>query len=436
MFPTAELHGGLANAFDYGPLGALLKKNVLDLWWRRFVTQEPAVRALDSAVLLPPKVWEHSGHLSHFSDPLVDCKQCKRRFRADHVAGFEAARAEASLAAAGCPCGSLARWGEQVSEVRQFNLMFKTQVGPLEGAGSAAYLRPETAQGAYVNFAHVREVGAARLPFGIAQAGKAFRNEVTPGQFTFRTREFEQMELQWFCRPEEGNRWLEHWLAEGQAWLRGTLGLRAESTRLAEHAKEDLAHYARRTVDIEFKYPFGWGELWGFADRGTHDLACHGLSYSDPATKEQLVPNVVEPALGLSRLVLALICDAMDEETLKDGDKRTVLRFAPAVAPFSVALLPLAPKNELQLATCSALFAQLAANPWGAPTVDTASTSIGKKYRRQDEAGTPFCATVDFLTAQDSCVTLRDRDSMRQVRIKIDDLATRTPAQLSRLFAE
>jgi len=435
VFPTSEIYGGFSNSYDFGPLGTQLKKNLLDSWWRRFVTSQRNCHGIDSACLLPPKVWEQSGHLSNFTDPLVDCKSCGKRFRADHlVDDYQQDTCADSLAANKCPCGNLQIWGDDVSSVREFNLMFGTSVGPIEGQGSLAYLRPETAQGAYINFNNVATSAREKLPFGIAQTGKAFRNEVTPGNFIFRTREFEQMELQWFCTQEESPEWFEHWLNLAQDWLVNEVGIKPESVRLLEHEKDKLAHYAVRTVDIEFKFPFGWGELWGIANRGVYDLTCHGITYSNSASKEKCVPAVIEPALGLSRLVLAALSDAYEVEELPNNDKRTVLHLHHNIAPITWAVLPLIPKDEDQIRIATEIHSSLAMAPYGCVDIDISRTGIGKRYRRQDEVGTPFCITIDFDSKTDSAVTVRERDSMKQIRLPVDVLTSSTPTQLLKMF--
>mmetsp|Transcript_4114 Transcript_4114/g.7869 ORF Transcript_4114/g.7869 Transcript_4114/m.7869 type:complete len:465 (+) Transcript_4114:71-1465(+) len=440
VYESAAVHGGFANSFDFGPLGVALKQRLQESWWRRFVTRRSDVFGLDSAVLMPPKVWEHSGHLDNFTDPLVDCKTCQKRFRADHLADMELVNAGA-LREQPCPCSKLEKWGDEVSEVRTFNLMFETSVGPVVGEGNKAYFRPETAQGAFVNFENVAQSTNARLPFGIAQVGKAFRNEVTPGNYIFRTREFEQMELEWFCNPDEAEKWFDVWLDDAEDWLVNTVGIRPSSIKHVEHAPEDLAHYARRTVDIEFNFPFGWGELWGIANRGTYDLTCHGLHYKDKTNNTKVVPAVIEPALGLSRLVLAVLCDAYRVEEIgvkKNGakDERQLLALAPSIAPHHVAVLPLVSNNADLAEVARKIFTDIGEQPFGSPVLDMSKTSIGKRYRRQDAVGTPYCATIDFETIEDQCVTVRDRDSMEQVRVPIKEVTTRTPDQLGDLFKD
>ncbi|GBG26577.1 Glycine--tRNA ligase [Hondaea fermentalgiana] len=452
VFASNDIHGGFANSFDFGPLGVLLKRNIEQSWWRRFVTEQDACYGLDSSVMLPPVVWEKSGHLQNFSDPLVDCRNCGKRYRADHLCeaeGNDETNRQAMrevLSNGKCPCGKLQPWGEEVSKVRDFNLMFETLVGPVVEDGAAAFFRPETAQGTYLNFGNYTKTAQPRLPLGIAQVGKAFRNEVTPGQFLFRTREFEQMELQWFCRDEEAEQWFDHWLAEGLSWLHGTIGVRPESVRLCEHDASQLAHYARRTTDIEFKYPFGWGELWGFANRGTYDLSCHGVEYREPGGGKSFVPTVIEPALGLNRLVLAVLCDAFREETVitpgGDGapdkeEKRTVLGFEPSIAPYALAVMPLVKNNAEQRGMSEQLVRDLrAASPHLSIVLETSSGSIGKRYRRYDEIGTPYCVTVDYDAPSTGQVTVRDRDSMAQVRIAASDLMSMNLTGLQRAFAE
>mmetsp|Transcript_983 Transcript_983/g.2341 ORF Transcript_983/g.2341 Transcript_983/m.2341 type:complete len:461 (+) Transcript_983:192-1574(+) len=435
VFASNEIHGGFANSFDYGPLGTLLKRNVEQAWWRRFVTQEEACFGLDSSVMLPPVVWEKSGHLENFSDPLVDCRKCGKRFRADHLSEVDDRDLmHKDLQNGPCPCGKVNPWSDQVSDVRDFNLMFESSVGPIANDGAKAFFRPETAQGTYLNFTNYTKTARPRLPLGIAQVGKAFRNEVTPGQFLFRTREFEQMELQWFCAAEDANNWLEHWLKEGMHWLLNDMGLRKESLRLCEHAPEKLAHYSLRTTDVEFHYPFGWGELWGFANRGTYDLSCHGVTHREPGGGQPFVPTVIEPALGLNRLVLAILCDAFAVEEV-GSETRTVLHLSPTIAPYSIAVLPLIKNSQEQVEISEDIVRKFrTAQPHLNVTLEATSTKIGKKYRRQDEIGTPFCVTVDYDSITSGEVTVRDRDSMQQVRVNASELPSMSIPQLQALF--
>lgn len=410
VFPGSEIYGGFGNSWDYGPLGVLLKENVKAAWMRAVVQERDDCLPIDAALIMNPRVWVASGHVAGFSDPLVDCKQCRQRWRADQL---ESNR---------CPdCGG------ELTEPRQFNLMFKTYVGPVEEDAAIAYLRPETAQGMFVNFKNVLNTMRQKLPFGIAQIGKSFRNEITPGNFIYRTREFEQMELEYFVRPGTAAEWFDHWVQERFAWYQ-RFGIRPESLRLRPHAPEELAHYARSCVDVEFHYPFGWGELEGIANRGDYDLRQHEehsgeeLRYFDEETREHIRPEVVEPAAGATRSTLAFLLDAYDEQEIAEGDKadtRVVLHFHPAIAPYKAAVLPLLrnrpPLVELAQEVYRSLrrYFMVAYDETGA---------IGRRYRRQDEVGTPYCFTVDFQSLEDRTVTVRDRDSMEQIRVPIDDL--------------
>jgi len=443
VFPGSDIYGGLANAWDYGPLGVELKNNIKKAWWKNFVQDRPDVVGLDSAILMNPRVWEASGHVAGFHDPLVDCRACKSRHRADKLIeawlekhGEDPTRAgamkepemEAFLAEKQikCPvCGN-----QDYTAIRQFNLMFKTFVGVTDDSASQVYLRPETAQGIFVNFKNVQTVSRKRVPFGIGQIGKSFRNEITPGNFIFRTREFEQMELEFFCRPEDSREWFAHWKTFCMDWLLA-LGMTPDNVRVRDHSPKELSHYSQATSDIEYRFPFGWGELWGVAHRGNFDLTQHQehshkeLAYVDPVTGEKFLPHVVEPALGVDRLLLAFLADSHRDEEVK-GETRNVLAFHPRLAPVKVAVLPL----SKQLAEpAEKLFAGLRAR-W-VSDYDEAG-SIGKRYRRQDEAGTPFCVTVDFETLQDQAATVRERDRMTQERIPLermaDYLAERLPA--------
>jgi glycyl-tRNA synthetase len=413
VFPSSEIYGGFRSTWDYGPLGVLLKRNVKDAWWRAMVQERDDIVGLDAAILMAPKVWEASGHLATFSDPLVDCRSCKERFRADHLP-----------ASGACPnCGAK----ESFTEARHFNLMFKTYVGPVEDDASIAYLRPETAQGIFVNFANVQTVTRKRPPFGIAQIGKSFRNEITPGNFIFRTREFEQMEMEFFVPPEDGERWYEHWCQERLRWFTD-LGIPESKLRLRPHEPDELSHYSVGTSDIEFEYPWGWGELEGVANRTDFDLTQHGkfsgvdLTYYDQENDRRYVPHVIEPALGADRAMLAFLLAAYDEDEAPNDkgkmEKRTVLHLDPRLAPFKAAVLPLS-KHESLVPLADAVAGAL--RPHFMIDVDTAG-SIGRRYRRQDEVGTPFCITVDFETIDDQAVTVRDRDTMTQDRIAIRDL--------------
>ena len=431
VFPGSEIYGGLANTWDYGPLGVALKNNVKAAWWKKFVTESPYNVGVDCAILMNPTTWQASGHLGGFSDPLMDCKSCKTRHRADNliedymkkkgieenIAGWTDEQMENYIREKGilCPvCGK----GDFTS-IRKFNLMFKTFQGVTEDSASTIYLRPETAQGIFVNFKNVQRTTRKRVPFGIGQIGKSFRNEITPGNFIFRVREFEQMELEFFCKPGTDLEWFAYWRKFCHDWLLG-LGIKEENLRLRDHDPEELCFYSKATTDFEFLFPFGWGELWGVADRTDYDLTQHintsgkDLSYTDPVTNEKYVPYVIEPSLGVERMVLALLCNAYDEEEV-DGETRVVMRFAPAIAPVKVAVLPL----QKQLGEkAEAIYFDLAKH---FPCEYDLSGSIGKRYRRQDEIGTPFCVTVDFDTLEDNTVTVRERDTMSQVRIPVEN---------------
>jgi glycyl-tRNA synthetase len=417
VFPSSEIYGGVGSTYDYGHYGVLLKNNVKQEWWRAMLQDRDDIVALDSAIIQSPQVWEASGHLAGFSDPLVQCLgECKRRFRADHLR--EAAIAEGRdpdhLV---CPvCGG------ELSEPRPFNLMFETTVGPVKDAGSTVYLRPETAQGIFINFKNVLQFSRRKPPFGIAQIGKSFRNEITPGNFIFRTREFEQMEMEFFVPPAEAQQWFEHWLAERERWY-VELGIRPDHLRLRAHEQDELSHYSSGTSDVEYLFPIGWSELEGIANRGDYDLSAHAahsrekLQYVDGATGERYVPHVIEPAAGADRATLAFLVDAYDEEDL-DGDTRVVLRLHPKLAPVKVAVMPLVRKDgqpELAREIYRDLRGRMQAEY-------DESGSIGKRYRRQDEIGTPWGVTVDHQTLADRTVTLRDRDTLEQERIAIDAL--------------
>ena len=422
IFPSSQIYGGLSSTWDYGPLGVELKRNVKEAWWRSFILQRDDVVGLDTSILMHPKVWEASGHLVNFTDPLVDCKACKQRFRADHLQGDK------------CPsCGG------ELTAPRQFNLMFKTFIGPVEEDAAVVYLRPETCQGIFVNFQNVLNTTRKKLPFGIGQIGKSFRNEITTGNFIFRDREFEQMELEYFVKPGTDEKWFDYWVEQCLNWYTG-LGVKKEHLRLHEHGKEELSHYSKRTVDIHFLWPMGWDELMGIANRGNFDLTQQSkfsgkdLSYFDEETKEHIVPFVIEPSAGLDRAVLAFLCDAYDEEPdpsapLRTGkdETRVVLRFHPALAPYKAAVLPLSRKEPLvKLAT--EIHSGLRKNLTVA--YDDAQ-SVGRRYRRQDEIGTPYCVTVDFQSLEDNQVTVRDRDSMNQIRIPVAELQKTLTAKLA-----
>ncbi len=414
VYPSAEIYGGFRSTYDYGPLGVLLLRNVKDAWWRSMVQLRHDVVGLDAAILSPPAVWEASGHLKNFTDPLVDCRNCRERFRLDKLDDPHT-----------CPnCGK----HDTFTEARQFNLMFKTYAGPVEGKGAEVYLRPETAQGMFINFKNVLETSRKRPPFGIAQVGKSFRNEITPGNFVFRTREFEQMEMEYFVPPDEAEKWYQYWCQERLDWYRG-LGMPDERLRLRPHDADELSHYSSGTSDVEFLFPWGWDELEGIANRGDYDLTAHAkasgerLEYFDQAANERYVPHVIEPAAGATRTAMAFLMAAYDEEEVEregtgKGESRVVLRFHPRIAPYKVAVLPLSKKAELQAPAREVL--SLVQPHWMADYDET--QAIGRRYRRQDELGTPLCVTVDFDTLDDRAVTVRDRDSMAQERVPIDGL--------------
>ena len=438
IYPGSQIYGGLANSWDYGPLGVELKNNIKKAWWKKFVQECPLNVGVDAAILMNSQVWVASGHVGGFSDPLMDCRECKERFRADNLiedflisrgetpnlGGWGNERMSAYIAenAIGCPsCGKT-----NFTDIRTFNLMFKTHAGVTEESKNAVYLRPETAQGIFVNFKNVQRTSRKKIPFGIAQIGKSFRNEITPGNFIFRTREFEQMELEFFCEPGTDMEWFVHWKRFCVDWLM-SLGIAENNLRLNNHTPEQLSHYSAATTDIEYLFPFGWGELWGIANRTDYDLKQH-MEHSnedmiyfeqgeDGAESKKYVPYCVEPSLGVDRMLLAFLCDAYDEEEVAEGDVRTVMRFHPALAPIKAAVLPLSKKladgaNEVFEELCTHF-----------PCDYDDAGSIGKRYRRQDEAGTPFCITFDFDSLEDGAVTVRERDSMEQERIPIVALA-------------
>jgi glycyl-tRNA synthetase len=413
VFPSSEIYGGFRSTWDYGPLGVLLKRNVKDAWWRSMVQLRDDVVGLDAAILMAPRVWEASGHLATFTDPLVDCKSCKQRFRADQLPDSGA-----------CPnCGAK----DSFTDARPFNLMFKTFVGPVEDDSSVAYLRPETAQGILVNFKNVQTTTRKKPPFGIAQIGKSFRNEITPGNFVFRTREFEQMEMEYFVPPEAATEWYEYWCQERFRWY-VDLGIPEEMLRLRPHDPDELSHYSVGTSDVEFEYPWGWGELEGIANRTDYDLTQHGtfsgedLSYFDQEHDRRYIPYVIEPAAGADRATLAFLLAAYHEDEAPTAsvkvEKRTVLRLHPRLAPYQVAVLPLS-KNEQLVPISDKVAADLRTHHM--VDVDL-SGAIGRRYRRQDEVGTPYCVTIDFDTLEDNAVTVRDRDSMSQDRVSLDRL--------------
>jgi len=427
VYPGSEIYGGLANTWDYGPLGVELKTNIKNAWRKKFIQENKYNVGLDSAILMNPQTWVASGHVGGFSDPLMDCKDCKTRHRADKLIednggdanGWTNEQMMTYIREHGikCPnCGST-----NFTDIRQFNLMFKTFQGVTEDAKNTVYLRPETAQGIFVNFKNVQRTSRKKVPFGVAQVGKSFRNEITPGQFIFRVREFEQMELEFFCKPGTDLEWFQYWRSYCKNFLL-SLGLKEENIRLRDHSPEELCFYSKATTDFEFMFPFGWGELWGVADRTDYDLTQHqktsgkSLEYFDPETNEKYIPYVIEPSLGVERLFLAVVCDAYDEEQLEDGTSRTVMHLHPALAPVKAAVLPLSKKLSEK---AGELHDELA--KYFNVDFDDAG-AIGKRYRRQDEIGTPFCITYDFDTETDGCVTVRERDSMQQVRIPLTEV--------------
>ena len=434
VYPGSEIYGGLSNTWDYGPLGVEFKNNVKRAWWKKFIQESPYNVGLDAAILMNPQTWVASGHVGGFSDPLLDCKECKARYRADKLIEDFLAEKGTPEAADGwsnekmiefikennivCPkCGKL-----NFTDIRKFNLMFKTFQGVTEDSASELFLRPETAQGIFVNFKNVQRTSRKKLPFGIGQIGKSFRNEITPGNFTFRTREFEQMELEFFCKPGTDLEWFAYWKDYCKNFLL-TLGMNEENMRLRDHSPEELSHYSNATTDIEFLFPFGWGELWGVADRTDFDLRQHAehsgenMEYLDPLTNEKYIPYCIEPSLGADRVALAFLCDAYDEEEVGENDTRVVLRLHPALAPVKAAVLPLSKK----LADGAREVYEMLSKKYMCDYDEAGS--IGKRYRRQDEIGTPLCITYDFDSAEDASVTVRNRDTMEQERIKIADLS-------------
>ena len=443
IFAGSEIYGGLANTWDYGPLGVELKNNVKKAWWKKFVQENPYNVGLDAAILMNPQTWVASGHLGGFSDPLMDCKECKERFRADKliedwaaengvelskpIDAFSQEEMKDFIESHNIPCPSCGK--HNFTDIRQFNLMFKTFQGVTEDAKNTVYLRPETAQGIFVNFQNVQRTTRRKLPFGVCQIGKSFRNEITPGNFTFRTREFEQMELEFFCKPGTDLEWFQYWRSFCKEWLLN-LNISEEHLRLRDHSPEELCFYSKGTTDFEFLFPFGWGELWGVADRTDYDLTQHqttsgkDMTYFDPETNERYIPYVVEPSLGADRVTLAFLIEAYDEEVVdaEKNDVRVVMHFHPALAPFKVAVLPLSKKLSDKAREIQAELSK----EWMVDFDDTGS--IGKRYRREDEIGTPYCVTVDFDTVGDAekegdnCVTVRDRDTMEQVRLPIAEL--------------
>ena len=433
VYPGSEIYGGLSNTWDYGPLGVEFKNNVKKAWWRKFVQESPYNVGVDCAILMNPQVWVASGHVGGFNDPLMDCKGCKERFRADKIIedflqekgtpevvdGWSNEKMQGFIKdnAIACPsCGA-----HDFTDIRQFNLMFKTFQGVTEDSKNTVYLRPETAQGIFVNFKNVQRTSRKKVPFGIGQIGKSFRNEITPGNFIFRTREFEQMELEFFCKPGTELEWFNYWRSYCKNFLL-SLGMNEDHMRLRDHSAEELSHYSNATTDIEFEFPFGWGELWGIASRTDFDLTRHqeeskqDMTYFDPTTNEKYIPYVIEPSLGADRVALAFLCEAYDEEVLEDGETRTIFRFHPALAPVKAAVLPLSKKLSEEAMN---VYTELAKH--FNVEFDEAG-SIGKRYRRQDEIGTPFCITFDFDSLEDNMVTVRDRDTMEQERIAISEL--------------
>ena len=435
VYPGSEIYGGLANSWDYGNLGVELKNNIKKAWWDKFIKQSRYNVGIDAAILMNPRTWEASGHIGGFSDPLMDCKECHERFRADKLIEEWAEENNYELTSSvdgwtkeamkefvdehniECPsCGA-----HNFTDIRQFNLMFKTFQGVTEDAKNTVYLRPETAQGIFVNFKNVARTSRKKLPFGIGQIGKSFRNEITPGNFIFRIREFEHMELEFFCKPGTDLEWFEYWRSFCYNWLIN-LGIKEEDIRARDHDKEELSFYSKATTDLEFKFPFGWGELWGIADRTDYDLTQHqefsgqDMTYFDDETGEKYIPYVIEPSLGADRVTLAFLCAAYDEEEIGEGDVRTVMHFHPAIAPVKIGVLPLSKKlNDKALEIYDEL-----SKKYYCEFDDRGN--IGKRYRRQDEIGTPFCVTIDFETEEDGKVTVRDRDTMEQVRIDISEL--------------
>ena len=445
IFPGSEIYGGLANTWDYGPLGVELKNNIKKTWWKKFVQENRFNVGLDAAILMNPQTWVASGHLAGFSDPLMDCRECHERFRADKliedycaetgkvlekpIDAFSQAEMKEFVEANNIPCPTCGK--HNFTDIRQFNLMFKTFQGVTEDAKNTVYLRPETAQGIFTNFTNVQRTTRKKLPFGIGQIGKSFRNEITPGNFIFRVREFEQMELEFFCKPGTDLEWFAYWRNFCHQWLLD-IGLKDDHLRLRDHDPEELCFYSKATTDFEFLFPFGWGELWGVADRTDYDLTQHqntsgkDMTYFDPETNEHYIPYVIEPSLGVERSLLAVLCDAYDEEVIDEAKKdvRTVLRFHPALAPIKAAVLPLSKKLSDK---ASEVYTMLAKH---FPVDFDDAGSIGKRYRREDEVGTPFCVTYDFDSEADGCVTVRDRDTMEQERIKIEDLVAYIEAKM------
>ena len=429
VFQGSQIYGGLSNTWDYGPLGSELKNNLQQLWWKKFVTETSTNVGIDAAILMNPKVWEATGHVTTFNDPLIDCKECHGRFRADDlikdqfpdvdVNGMDLEHLAEFIKTHKVKCPQCGK--SNFTDVRQFNMMFKTHIGVTDDSKSVVYLRPETAQGVFVNFKNVQRATRRKLPLGIANVGKSFRNEITPGNFIFRTREFTQMELEFFCKPGTDLEWFKYWKDYSINFVE-SLGIKAENLRFRDHEPEELAFYSKATTDIEYKFPFGWGEIWGIADRTDYDLKRHqsysgeSLEYLDPETNEKYVPYCIEPSLGLDRLFLMIVTDSYDEEILENGETRKIMHLKPFLAPYKASILPLSKQlNDKAKEIFDSLIPFLRVN------YDTTG-SIGKRYRRNDEIGTPYCVTVDFETENDQCVTVRERDSMKQERIKIVDL--------------
>lgn len=429
VFQGSQIYGGLSNTWDYGPLGSELKNNLQQLWWKKFVSESPTNVGIDAAILMNPRVWEATGHVTTFNDPLIDCKECRGRFRADDlvkeqypdvdVNGMDLNALSDFIKSHPLKCPQCGK--SNFTDVRQFNMMFKTHIGVTDDSKSVVYLRPETAQGVFVNFKNVQRATRRKLPLGIANVGKSFRNEITPGNFIFRTREFTQMELEFFCKPGTDLEWFKYWKDYSISFVE-SLGVKSENLRFRDHEPEELAFYSKATTDIEYKFPFGWGEIWGIADRTDYDLKRHqdfsgeALDYLDPETNEKYVPYCIEPSLGLDRLFLMIVTDAYDEEVLENGEIRKIMHLKPFLAPYKASILPLSKQlNEKAKEVFDDLIPFINVN------FDTTG-SIGKRYRRNDEIGTPYCVTIDFDTLNDGCVTVRERDSMKQERIKIEDL--------------
>ena len=436
-YQGSEIYGGLSNTWDYGPLGSEIKMNIRKLWWQKFVQESPTNVGIDAAILMNPKVWEATGHVKTFNDPLIDCKHCRQRFRADQLIESEFPDVNVNKMTneqmmdfireheVKCPnCGQ-----SNFTDIRQFNMMFKTHIGVTEDSKSEVYLRPETAQGVFVNFKNVMRTTRHKLPIGICNVGKAFRNEITPGNMTFRTREFDQMEMEFFCKPGEDLKWHAYWKQYCLDFVE-LLGIKPEKLRYRDHEKEELAFYSNATTDIEYLFPFGWGEIWGIADRTDYDLKRHmeysyqSLEYLDPETNEKYVPYCIEPSVGLDRLVLMTLCDAYDEEVVNENDTRIVMHLAKSIAPYKAAIFPLSKKLEEKAREVFALLSK------EMMVVYDDTGSIGKRYRRQDAIGTPFCVTIDFDTENDNSVTIRERDSMQQVRLPISELVAYLTKQI------